>query len=481
MENNFKNKKVLILGLGINQGGLGATKFFAKAGAKVKVTDLKSKEELQFSIDQLKNFPEIEYVLGEHRFEDLDWADLIIRNPALKPDNPYIKYAREKGKQVEMDMGIFLQFVKPKQIIGVTGTKGKSTTASMIYEILREIYTEQSRSAQDDKKVIFAGNIGKSVLDTIPFVKPDSLIILELSSFQLSAFEEHKFSPKYAVITNIYPDHINYHGSMESYIEAKKSIAKYQTKEDSLFLKKGDEITNNPKFLQDLKGQIIYFSKSDLPEKFSPKLPGEHNLENFAAALAVTSKILGTKGVAFCAYEILENFTGVEFRLQLIYDKNGIKIYNDSAATNPEATIQALRALPNSILIVGGVNKNLPYNELTKAIEKYPKAVYFLEGSATDEILKYLSSVIPAKVLRSRGTGIQNKKKWIPHQVRDDKKINIYNDLEKILKDIKKIVKSEDTILFSPGAASFNLFQNEFDRGRKFNTAVEKIFGIILT
>lgn len=461
MENLYKNKKVLILGLGINQGGLGATRFFAKAGAKVKVTDLKDKEFLKPSLDALKEFPEIEYVLGEHRFDDLDWADLIIRNPALRPENPYLKYAKEKGKHIEMDMGIFLQFVNPEQIIGITGTKGKSTTASLIYQALKA----------GGKDVFFAGNIGKSVLDTIPVVKKDSLVVLELSSFQLEGFDDHKVSPKYAVITNIFPDHLNYYGTMESYIESKRIIAKYQTKNDYLFLKEADEITSNPKFLTGLEGQVVYYALKDLPQDFSPKLPGEHNLENFAAALAVSNKILASKGDASSslsdealglrteglrARKAVENFQGVEFRLQIIYDKNGTKIYNDTAATNPESTIQALKSLPNSILICGGVNKNLPYEDLAAAIHKHTKAVFFLKGTATDEIISKMAK--------------------IGHQSAD-KIQGIYSDLEKLVRDVKDITKPKDTILFSPGAASFNLFQNEFDRGRKFNAAVEKIFG----
>ena len=346
-----------------------------------------------------------------------------------------------------MDMGIFLQFVKPAQIIGVTGTKGKSTTASLIYEALKS----------GNRDVIFAGNIGKSVLDTIPFVKENTLVVLEISSFQLEGFADHQVSPKYAVITNIYPDHLNYYGDMEKYTESKKIIAKFQSPNDFLFIRKDDEVTSKPEFLENLKGHIVYFSKSDLPESFSPKLPGEHNLENFAAALVVTNKIVRTQGDALCAYIALENFAGVEFRLQVIYDKNNIKIYNDTAATNPDATIQALQSLPNSILIVGGVNKNLPYGKLAKAIEKYSKAVYFLEGTATNELLK-LCKARPC--MPAQGEALQT-----------------YNDLEKILQDIKKIVKSGDIILFSPGAASFNLFQNEFDRGRKFNEAVAEVFG----
>lgn len=437
----FGNKKVLILGLGINQGGLGATRFFAQTGAKVKVTDLKSKEELQPSIDALKNFPDIEFILGEHRFEDLDWADLIIKNPALKPDNQYVKYAREKGKDVEMDLGIFLQFVGPEQIIGVTGTKGKSTTASLIYETIKT----------GGKEIVFAGNIGKSVFETIPHVKEDTLVILELSSAQLEAFDQHQVSPKWAVVTNIYPDHINYHGSMENYVEAKRVIAKYQTENDFLFLKKDDEVTNSSSFTRGLKGQITSFSKEDLPPSFTPKLPGEHNLTNMAAALAVTKTLdIDPKTTV----KVLENFAGVEFRLQLIYNHNGIKIYNDTAATNPQATIEALQSLPNSILIAGGVNKNLPYDAMAEAITKYAKSVYFLEGTATDEIFKEL---------KAQNSKFQNINKT-------------YNNLEVLLKDVKVMVGQGDTILFSPGGASFNLFQNEFDRGRKFNQAVEKIF-----
>ena len=150
----YKNKKVLIFGLGLNQGGVGSAKFFASHGARVRVTDLKTKEVLQTSIDELKQFLDIEYTLGEHKNEDIKWADLIIKNPAVKPTNPYIEYAKKIGKPVDMDMGIFLQNVKPSQIIGITGTKGKSTTSSLIYEILKET---KNAIAQN---VVFAGNIG---------------------------------------------------------------------------------------------------------------------------------------------------------------------------------------------------------------------------------------------------------------------------------------------------------------------------------
>lgn len=441
---SFESKKVLIFGLGVNQGGVGSAKFFAQNGAVVKITDLKTKEILQPSMDQLKQFPEIEYILGEHRFDDIDWADIIIKNPGVKPGNEYIEYAKKQGKQVEMDMGIFLQFVDPKQIIGITGTKGKSTTTALIGEILKK----------SEHKVVMAGNIGISILDSLDQITEDSLVLLELSSFQLEAFDQHQISPHISVITNIFPDHLNYYKTMEEYIEAKRVIAKYQSEDDYLIIQEGDEVTDTSKFLTDIKSQIIRADKSQLPTDFTPKLLGEHNKQNIAVALQV-AKLIGIEQND--SLEILKNFTGVEFRLQLVQEVNGIKIYNDTTATNPGATIKALKTLSQErqnknnglILIAGGMNKNMPYEELAKAIDEYPTEVYLLEGDASEEIKKMVD----------------------PNKIK-----GIFNNLEQLLSDIKAYIKPGDILLFSPGATSFNLFQNEFDRGRKFNAAVEKIF-----
>ncbi len=433
---NYAGKKVLILGLGINQGGVGAAKFFAKQGAQVVVTDLKTKAELQQSIDQLAEFPEIEYILGEHRFEDIDNADLIIRNPALKPDNPYLVYAKEHGKEVEMDLGIFVQFVNPQQIIGVTGSKGKSTTASLIYEIL----------SQNNKNVIFAGNIGRSMLDTIEHVTEDSIVILELSSFQLQALETHKVSPHWAVITNIFPEHLNYHQTMENYVDAKRQITAYQTEKDFLFLNKNDEVTHQPVFLKDLKAQIIEFAVDQLPTPVKTQLPGEHNLENIAGAVAVAQSLGIEQSAALTA---VEDFSGVEFRLQMIKEYNGVTIINDSAATNPQAAIEALKSFPDSLLVVGGMNKNLSYEDLAKAVDQYGKKVFLIEGDATEDLKKFM--------------------------VNKDKIVGEYNNLDALAKDLLAQAQKGDVILFSPGATSFNFWKNEFDRGRQFNTAVNKL------
>jgi len=437
--NQYREKKVLIFGLGLNEGGVGSAKFFASKGAEVLVTDIKDETVLKPSLDKLAKFSSIKYHLGGHLNEDIDWADLIIRNQAIKPDNPYLGYAINKGKEIKTDVEIFLESADPGNIIGITGTKGKSTTSSLIYEVLKAA----------GKKVLLAGNIGKSVLDSIEYIEDDTLIILEISSFQLESFDSLNVSPKYAVITNIYPDHLNYYSSMDAYVAAKKLIAKYQTTEDFLFINKEDKTINSPDFLSGVKSQIILYSPENLPKNFKSQLPGEHNFSNLAAAFAVSNILEIPQSLTLKA---LEDFKGVEFRLQLIKEWNGIKIYNNTTATAPEPAIESLKTFPNCILIAGGMNKGLDYKEFAEAIDKYAKSVYFLEGDATDAISHQLSALSQKKV---KGQ---------------------YNNLESLLKDVKELAKGGDVILFSPGATSFNLFQNEFDRGRKFNESVQKIF-----
>mgnify|MGYP003393303431 CR=1 FL=1 len=461
---NFKDMKVLIMGLGLNGGGVGSAKFFAQHEAQVRVTDLKQEIDLKLSINELKEFRNIEYSLGGHKNEDFSWADLIIKNPGVKPNNPYLNLSNKLGKKVEQDMGIFLQFVKPSQLIGITGTKGKSTTASLIYEVLKS----------SGKKVILAGNIGKSVLDCIDLVKEDSLVILELSSFQLEAFGSHKISPHWAVITNIYPDHLNYYKNMDEYIAAKKIIGLYQAESDFLFINSENEEINKHTFLEGLHGKKIFYSTSDLPARnashsdaggpkdFQPTLKGNHNLSNIAGAHAVGNLFNINSDQML---KSLTDFSGVPFRMELIKTWNGptrnasqsvaggVKIINDTTATNPDAAIQSIKTFPNSILICGGMNKRMNYKELAEVIKQYVKEVFFIEGDATNAILRSLQAK------------------------RDYLKIHgPYNNLESLLTDVKKVSESGDTILFSPGATSFNLFQNEFDRGRKFNEAVQKVF-----
>ncbi len=437
----YKNKKVLILGLGQNEGGVGSAKYFSEEEAEVLVTDIKTEIELSSSLEKLKAYPQIKYHLGGHKFEDIDWADIIIKNQAIKPSNPYLKHALESGKKIETDIGIFLDLVNHKNIIGITGTKGKSTTSSLIYNALKA----------SGKEVILSGNIGKSVLDLLSHIGEQTLIVFEISSFQLESFEAKKVSPKLAVITNIYPDHLNYYATMDAYIASKKLIAANQTNEDYLLINKEDPLTNNDKFLSGLKSQVIFYQSSDLPKDFKPLLPGNFNLSNLAAAYKVSSVLKLDEQASLKA---LASFSGVEFRMQLVKEWNNVKIYNNTTATAPEPAIESLKTFPNCILICGGMNKGLKYKSFAEAIEIYAKDVYFLAGDATDEIIKELHD----------------------HPSSITKHHDPYKNFYDILEVVKKNLKPGDIILLSPGAASFNLFQNEFDRGRKFNEAVEQIF-----
>jgi len=440
-QSRFKDKKVLILGLGLNEGGVGSAKFFASRGADLIITDLRDAKALNPSIEKLSNFPNIKYHLGSHNNEDIDWADIIIKNQAIKPNSPYLKYAREKSKEIKTDIGTFLEYVKPSQIIGITGTKGKTTTASLIFAVLKE----------SGKKVVLCGNIGKSVLDSINDIDDDTTVVMEISSFQLEAFDAVKVAPKYSVITNIYPDHLNYYSSMEDYVQAKKLIAKHQTLEDYLFINKQDETLTSDNFLENIKSKIVFYSPNDLPSDFSPKMEGSYNLSNIAAAFSVSKALRIEQDIIL---KVLEEFQGVEFRLQLVKEWNGIRIYNNTTATAPEPAIESLKTFPNCILIAGGMNKGLDYKAFAEAIDTYAKDVYFLDGDATTEIINYL---------KNSASAVTNH-----HEP--------FKNLTDLLAVVKKNVKLGDIILFSPGATSFNLFQNEFDRGRKFNQIVEEIF-----
>jgi len=213
--NLFKNKKVVIMGLGLHGGGVGVAKFFCKQGADVLVTDLKTRKQLKESVDKLKGLS-IEFVLGKHRQEDFINTDLVIKNPGVPRDSFYLKIARKHKIPIKTDIGIFFDLCKVP-IIGITGTKGKSTVATLVYLFLKTKYPN----------VILAGNIGISPLEIFSKINKKSKVVLELSSFEL---EDLKKSPQVAVITNLFPDHLNRYKNFKSYIKAKESIFKYQKK-----------------------------------------------------------------------------------------------------------------------------------------------------------------------------------------------------------------------------------------------------------
>jgi len=399
---DFKNKKVLIMGLGLHGGGLSVTKWLHKKGAKVRVTDLKTKKELKQSLDRLKKF-KITYTLGKHKLEDFKWADIIIQNPGVPRESKYLKYAQKQGKRIENEASLFFQICKAP-IIGITGTRGKSTTTSLLYAMFKKW----------NKGVLVGGNIRTTTMfEIVDKVKSDP-VILELSSWHLEGLAKIKKSPHIAVFTNLMVDHLNRYKSMRSYAAAKKSIFKFQGKDDFVVLNHDNKTTKE--MGKEIVSQRYWFSKRSLVEQNgcfvknnylifrkngkeqkiclikNIKLEGEHNLENTLAAVCV-AKIYGisTKIIK----DVLVRFSGISDRQEYIRSVRGVKYINDTTATTPDATIAALKTFDskNIVLIAGGFDKKLDYKELAKEIKKRIKNLVLLEGTATNKLKDELEKI----------------------------------------------------------------------------------------
>ncbi|MCD6471402.1 UDP-N-acetylmuramoyl-L-alanine--D-glutamate ligase, partial [bacterium] len=245
---NLKNKKVLVMGLGLIGGGVDIVKWLNKNGAEIIVTDLKSKEELKSSIKKLEGIP-IEFVLGQHRKSDFRNVDLVIKNSSIPDDSFYLKVSRSKNIPIETDISLFFKLWNRKSIIGITGTKGKSTTANLVYRILKLA----------NFNVRLAGNIGKSPLRYLGKITKDAKFVLELSSWQLRSLRKEKISPHISVITNIFPDHLNYYKKLSSYIADKKLIFNFQSENDWLVLNYENKSLRN--IVEKVQSQIVFFSK----------------------------------------------------------------------------------------------------------------------------------------------------------------------------------------------------------------------------
>jgi UDP-N-acetylmuramoylalanine--D-glutamate ligase len=457
--NLFKNKKVLIFGLGLNDGGLGMTEYFLKQGAQVTITDGKTQEQLKPSLNKLEKYKDsITLHLGGHIEEDFLENDIIVRNPAIKPNNEYLKIAQNAGKQIEMEMSLFHRYAQCP-VIGITGTRGKSTTTTLIYEFLKQKYNE---------KIFLGGNIGKSAIREIDDLDDSNIAVLELSSFQLDTMGENKISPHIAVVTNIYKDHQDWHPSMDHYIDSKKNIYKYQDKNDYLVINIDNDITKT--FVKDSKSIVITYSLENKDADYfldknlkifengkellsidEAKLEGKHNRFNILAAVA-TSRIYETAKEDI--EDVLSTFKGVHGRQELIRELNGVKFFNDTTATSVEA-VQAMfetfgkKYKGKIIMIAGGVDKGLDYSFLEKEMREYLKHLVLLEGSASEKIDMQMK-------------GFANVHKY-------------YDDFNKAIIEAYDLAESGDMIILCPGASSFNMFANEFDRGNKYVNYVKSL------
>ncbi|MBU1292291.1 UDP-N-acetylmuramoyl-L-alanine--D-glutamate ligase, partial [Patescibacteria group bacterium] len=368
---HFQGKKITLMGLGLLGRGLGVARFLIEQGAQLTITDLKTKRELTDSLKKLSKFKGVKYVLGQHRLADFENRDLIIKSAGVPFDSKYIKEAKKNKISIEMDASLFAKLA-PVKIIGITGTRGKSTVTDIVYQILKKHYKKGD--------VFLGGNI--KGIATLPFlnkVKERDIVVMELDSWQMQGFGDSKISPHIAVFTNFLSDHMNYYrNSMNRYFDDKANIFKYQSKDDYLIISQQANQEIRKRFKSKIKSKIIKISDN----KWETKLLGQHNQNNINLAVEVL-KILGINKLVI--KKELKTYLGMPGRLEFVRTFKEVDYYNDTNSTTPDALMVALNSFNKKvILIAGGNDKELDYKEVVKVIRKKTKAIILIKGTATD-------------------------------------------------------------------------------------------------
>jgi UDP-N-acetylmuramoylalanine--D-glutamate ligase len=487
----LRDKRVLVMGLGVHGGGLGVARFLVEQGAIVTVTDLRDESQLAPTLAQLAGLP-IRFVLGEHRDEDFRAADIVIRNPGVPRESRFLQIARDGGAAIEMEMTLFFRLC-PGPIIGITGTKGKTTTTLLASVMLREQFPD----------TVVAGNLRVSALEQLPQIGPDTPVVLELSSWQLEGLGEAGLSPRYAAFLNLSPDHLDRYGSMQDYAEAKAQIFLHQTHDDVLVLNTGDE--SSRAMAARAPGRVVWFAgpqtddsslfdrgatgagwrgesliwqdadrHESICERADVQLRGDHNLANVAAAAAL-AKSFGVATHNICS--AIRAFSGAPDRMELVGEIDGVRYINDTTATAPAAAIAALQSVESpAIVIAGGADKRLDFKSFARALIDRAKAIVLLDGSATPKL---------RAALASRGAGEQERKGTArpdlpgsPAPVLPGAQvppvIGPFDALESAVAAARELARPGDVVLLSPGCASFGMFRNEFDRGEQFRRIVRE-------
>jgi UDP-N-acetylmuramoylalanine--D-glutamate ligase len=449
------------MGLGLNGGGLASARFLAERGAKVTVTDMKDQVALAAPIAALAGLP-IRYVLGRHEMADFETADLVVKNPAVRPDSPYLLAA----KAVETDLSLFLRLAKAP-IVAVTGSKGKSTVSSAIHYGL----------VGSGRRAFLGGNIALSPLGFLDETGSDTPVVLELSSWQLADLRGlGLLKPRVALLTSIMPDHMNRYASMDEYVADKRLIYADQGSGSYTLCNRDDRWGRS--FAAETKGEVLWYCDHDeglpgawleerIDERSAPRgffrpasgaeaeeilgdrlvVPGAHQRKNLLAA-ALALRILGVN--AAWIRKTMSNFPGVEHRLEFFAESGDVRWYNDSAATIPQAVGAALRSFERPVvLITGGTDKNLDFEPLREDIRR-ARVILLLAGTGTDKLRSLL----------------------------DEEKIAYlgpYADLGTAVEEAARASRPGDAVILSPGCTSFGMFLHEFDRGAKFKEIVRAL------
>jgi UDP-N-acetylmuramoylalanine--D-glutamate ligase len=455
--------KALVMGLGLHGGGVQSARYLAERGAEVTVTDLRDAAALAPSLERLSDLP-IRYVLGRHDRRDFENADLVVKNPGVTPDSPFLKH----GKQIETDISLFLA-ASPARLTAVTGTKGKSTTASAIHFVMEEA----RKQGIPWGKAYLGGNITRSPLSFLSELGAGDDVVLELSSWQLGDLRGRGLlKPRAAVITAMLPDHLDRYGTMEAYAADKKVVYAEQDPQD---LTVAHDDLWGKRFLGETPARNLVCAAAPLPPDVAggwltghegpalvrlqpdaavieavgprPCIAGYHQKRNLLAA----SLCLLDLGIPPAAVrECLDRFPGIPHRLEFFLEARGVRFYNDTAATIPEAAAAAIGAFGKPpVVVAGGADKNLDLRVLADAA-RGAKALVLLAGAASAKL---------ARMLEERG---------IPYA-------GPFDTVDGAVAASLAAASAGDVVVLSPGCASFGMFLNEFDRGRRWKEAVLRL------
>lgn len=449
-EKEMKNKRVTVIGIGVSN--LPLIKYLCHLGAYVTACDKRTKEKLGATADELLDLG-VKLNLGENYLENID-AELIFKTPGMRFDVPQLLQAKEKGSVVTSEMEVFFD-ICPCKIIAVTGSDGKTTTTTLIHKMLTE----------KGYKTWLGGNIGNPLLTQTKDMEPDDIVVLELSSFQLHTMKK---SPHIAVMTNITPNHLDMHKDYQEYIDAKKNIMKYQGENDILIVNSSNDVTEEiGKYAKGrlvefsskkdadvtLNNNAIFYKGKEILKVSDIKLPGMHNVENYMAAIGAVYDLVDIDSIL----KVAKTFGGVEHRIELVRELNGVKYYNSSIDSSPNRSINTLKVFKDKVIMIsGGKDKGIEYDEIGPAIIEKVK-VLILIGATADAIENALNKAY-------KDSNIEPSVKVI--------RVSTYP--EAVLK-ARENAKENDVVLLSPASTSFDMFNNFEERGNLFKKLVNEL------
>jgi UDP-N-acetylmuramoylalanine--D-glutamate ligase len=455
---DIKGKYVAIMGMGVSNTPL--IRYLMDLDANITVFDKKTEDELGKSFIEEYVLQGVQFSLGENYLDNLHGYDIIFRSPGIRPDVEQIQKEVDRGAILTSEIEKLIELT-PSKVIGITGSDGKTTTTTLIYTMLKE----------EGYNCYLGGNIGTPLFAKIDEMKPDDIIVLELSSFQLMTL---KNSPSISIVTNVSPNHLDVHKSYEEYIEAKKNIFRFQNENGIVVLNYDNDITRD--FAFEAKGEVRFFSrKQHLEEGVIVQdnkikivtleseeeimniddilLLGMHNVENACTAIAAVKDLVKKESIV----KVLTTFKGVEHREEFVRELNGVKWYNDSIGSSPTRTIAGLASFKTKVvLIAGGYDKHLDYTDMGKYILDHVK-VLILMGQTKEKIKEATLSE-----LKKRECSVN-----LP--------IIECNTLEEAIISASENSKSGDIVFFSPASASFDMFKNFVERGKKFKEIVNNL------